>query len=279
MNRTTDEASFWDAAVLEGLAITAAKMRWNHIINVPANDFGYYDNVVKTLETSLETWRTSQNPDGSWTLSYETENGVTRDTRIAENGEILAALVALSYYERNLGNQATALRYAHWAEATASWIISRQERNSDRIWPNGGGYGGFYDSRDDIDQYSSANARASFGLILYGLNIELIIQNPVPNRAAITDVIKTWLDGYASRTHDQHWGPLSDATSTVQTPPPFAYPKETYTAGAMGTAILGGFVISPDNKYHDWAMNFYQWAIGANEKNQDFQNAGVCRVR
>jgi hypothetical protein len=268
--RTSGEFYFWNAAVLEGLAITAAKMRWNHQLGVSSSDFGYYDNVVKSVEDSMDTWQaTSQQPDGSWILTYETPQGTTKDTEVAENGMILAALVSLAYYERNLGNQQLALKHIGWAEATARWLIGRQERRADTDWSQGGGYGGLYNDKDNIVQYSGANARAIFGLALYGLNVESLLQSPTPSKADIADVMKAWVDGFVTRTHDANWGPINAVTSTGA----FAYPKYTYVAAALGTATVAAYDFLLDNKYIDWATNLFRWITQTNEMHKDFQNA------
>ncbi len=258
---------FWDAAIVEGLAIVAAKMRWDRRLGVPAADFAYYDGVKNVVEDFLDTWQpNTQQPDGAWLLRYE---GSAPDTQVAENGMILAALTALSYYERNLGNTQSSSKYARWAQLTAKWLLTRQERRPDRNWLTGGGYGGFYNNKDDVVQYSAANGRAVFSLALYGLNIESIVDQPSPNRAAIADAMKAWLDGFVARTHDERWGPIDRVTSAGA----HLYPKYTYVAASVGTAILGGFDFLLDNKYYDMATNFYRWITGRNEKLRDFQNA------
>ena len=266
--QTSEEFYFWNAAVLEGLSFVAVKMRWNKFIGVPGADFPYYDGVKNAVRSCVDRWQpTAQQSDGSWIFTYVTAQGSTRDNQIAENGMILAALVALSYYEQNLGNRDSALKYAGWAQATARWLMSRQERRPDRSWSDGGGYGGLYNNKEDVTQFSAANGRAIFGLAMYGLNIEAIVQQPKPNRADIADLMKAWVDGFVARTHDERWGPIDRVTSAGA----HAYPKLTYVAATMGTGTLGAYNFLLDNKSYDWATNFYRWITGANEKYTDFQ--------
>ncbi|MFC1506510.1 CFI-box-CTERM domain-containing protein [Thermoproteota archaeon] len=265
------EFYFWNAAVLEGLTISSFKMRWDPFIGVPSSDFAYYDGVMNSVKECLDKWQSSsQQFDGAWEFVYvKDDDNPTRDTQISENGQILAALVTLSKYEQNLGNQEAAAKYANWAQKTAQWLIKRQERRLDRDWPEGGGYGGLYNNRDDIVQFSGANGRAIFGLAMYGLNIESIVDNPNPDRAHIEDVMRAWTDGFIARTHDVTWGPYDRVTSTGV----HEYPKYTYVAATLGTGTLGAFNFILDNKYYDWATNFYKWMTGNNEKFYDFQNA------
>jgi hypothetical protein len=261
--------SFWDAAVLEGLSVVAAKLRWDTSLGIPSADFGYLDTIKSTVEEIINTWQPkSQQTDGSWLIDYP---GPTQDTQIAENGMILAALVALSSYEMKLNNQGLSAQYAGWAQTTAHWILTRQERHTDRNWPNGGGYGGFYNNGEPADQRSAPNGRAAFGLVMYGLNIESLVSRPNPDRAAINDALKAWLDGFVARTHDDHWGPMKVVAAAGAIDD--GYPKEAYAAAAMGTATLGGWNLLQDDRYRDWANKFFQWTIGNNEKAVDLQNA------
>ncbi|MCW4032812.1 MAG: hypothetical protein NWF08_05405 [Candidatus Bathyarchaeota archaeon] len=265
--QNSGELNYWNAAILQGLAVTATKMRWDRGLGVQDADFVYYDNVKQVVKDCLDTWQPiSQNEDGSWKL--RNKEGAL-DTEIGYNGEILAALVALSCYQRNLNLNTSSTQYANWAMSTASWLMERQELRSDRSWPEGGGYGGLYNNKDDVTQFSAANGRAIFGLAMYGLNIESLVQDPNPSKSEITELMKVWVDGYVARTHDDKWGPINRATSTGI----FEYPKHTYMAATMGTGSLAAYNFLLNYTYYDYATNFYGWIVGNNEKSIDFQNA------
>jgi hypothetical protein len=258
----------WNAAVLEGLAIVAMKMRWKGLS--PQADYAFYDHVIQAVEKTLDTYQaSSQNSDGSWAFVYQTDQGEKRDTQLAENGILLAALVAVSNYELDLNlNVRKAQTYDGWADSIANWILGLQENHQDRQWSYGGGYGGFYSNIDKVEQASSANGRAVFGLGLYGFDSASIFQyNPAKTR--IKEAMQLWLDDWVGRTHDPFWGPINRVTSSALTP----YPQDTYAAAALGTATAAGYNFFQDDKDKTWANNFYLWASGHNEKNQDFQNA------
>jgi hypothetical protein len=255
----------WNAAVLEGLAIVATKMRWNGLS--PQADYTFYDNIIKVVENTLNSYQGSKNPDGSWIFWYNEKNPETQDTHLMENGELLAALVAVTTYELNLSGGVSsrdAQIYAGWAQSLANWLLGLQETHKDRVWPGGGGYGGFYDSPvpNEVEQYSLSNGRALFGLALYGFSNASIFQ---PNQAQIRNAIQVWLDDWVNSTHDQYWGPFDSVYSGPGNP--IAYPKSTDAAAALGTTTTSGFFLN-DKKYRTMSNNFYLWATGNNELQQ-----------
>ncbi len=258
---------YWNAAVLEGLAIVATKMRWNGFGDPADNTF--YDNIIKVVEKTLNSYQGSQNRDGSWNFVYINQGVETQDTQLAENGELLAALVAVSTYELNLSSgiaYRNVQMYAGWAQSLANWLLGLQENHTDRTWTGGGGYGGFYDNPELVDQSSSSNGRAVFGLALYGFNNAAIFQ---PNQAQIRNAIEVWLDDWVNRTHDQYWGPLYTVSAAPNVSP---YPKSTFAAAALGTTTASGWNFFNDEKYKTMANSFYLWATGNNEQQTDLQN-------
>ncbi|MGA2971098.1 MAG: CFI-box-CTERM domain-containing protein [Candidatus Bathyarchaeia archaeon] len=271
---------YWNAAVLEGLAIVATKMRWNGLS--PQSDYSFYDHVIQVVEETLNTYQGSKNSNGSWNFWYQ--NPETVDTHLMENGELLAALVAVTTYELNLAggvSSRNAQIYGGWAQSLATWLLGLQEIHTDRTWSSGGGYGGFYDSPppDEVEQYSLSNGRAVFGLALYGFNNASIFQ---PNQAQIRNAIQLWLDDWVNTTHDQYWGPFDSVYSGSSNPPNEGYPKSTNAAAALGTTTTSFFL---NEKYMAMAKNFYLWATGKNELQQtepqqtDLQNVWDGRFR
>lgn len=258
---------YWNAAVLEGLAIVATKMRWKGLGHQA--DFAFYDSIIKLVESTLNSYQGNRNPDGSWNFVYtNTQGAETQDARLAENGMLLAALVGVITYELNASGFASrnAQTYAGWAQSLANWIMGLQETHADRIWLPGGGYGGFYDNAVGGQQSSSENGRSVFGLALYSYSNASILQ---ASQAQSRTAIQVWLDHWVSRSHDEDWGPLYRMTAG----PSDKYPENTYAAAVLGTATTSGWVFFNDAKYKSVANNFYVWATGQNDKQTDLQYA------
>jgi len=174
---------WWNAYAVEALASEGVKMSLN--LGVPDYDKPFFESAIVAAENTLRKWQPYfQQPDGSWLfdLHYYGVSGeahLTTDNPLDANGMILVALTYLAGFES--GRNATlSWQFASWAQRTAGWILSRQERNLG--WVSGG----FYNNGVNETIYSDSNARAVFGLVIYTSQIDSMASNPDPSRLRLS---------------------------------------------------------------------------------------------
>jgi len=250
---------YWNAYAVEGLAFSAFHMRLSATLESEKIIFNRAENAAAAC---IEEWHErSQQPDGRWIFSY---SDAADHAEVDENGMILTALLYLALYERYWGDQENARTYTDWAEKTAVWILSRQEKDSSS-WA----YGGFYHDESESIQYTDSNGRAIFGLTAYLRTINSLTRQTEPTFSHVRSSIHVWADNFLLELFDSYWGISWYRTRSGIT----SYPKQVFRAAEVMKALIEAWIVLGDFKFQYYASRVYDWITGMNENSIDLQQA------
>jgi hypothetical protein len=295
---------WWNAFAVEAIASVGVKMILQS--GISDRDTSFFLSAMGNAEYTIRKWQPYfQQPDGSWLfdLHYYGVSGETHSTTdnpLDANAMMLVALTFLASYERIHNFMDLSQQLALWAQRTAGWILSRQERSLG--WVSGG----FYNNGVNETIFSDSNARAVFGLVIYASQIDSMVSNPEPSRSSVVEALKRWASFISTYSadglgmHDQYWAPYWTVTRCssptdcggslggwVCNPDQGAvlglvydpnlnvcvdqYPKESWRAGVIGRALLGIYNLTGNELYRSWANNYHNWLTGNNEVGIDLQ--------